>query len=78
MNLEAIADKGVKMKVAKVDEMKNLDRRATEEFGISQDLLMENAGQAVYFVMLQEFGIKNNKFVVLCGEIGRASCRERV
>jgi len=67
MNLEAIADKGVKMKVAKVDEMKNLDRRATEEFGISQDLLMENAGQAVYFVMLQEFGIKNNKFVVFCG-----------
>jgi hydroxyethylthiazole kinase-like uncharacterized protein yjeF len=58
---------GVKMKVAKVDEMRDLDRRATEEFGISQDLLMENAGQAVYFVMLQEFGIKNNKFVVFCG-----------
>jgi len=55
------------MKVARMDEMRNLDRRATEEFGISQDLLMENAGQAVYFVMLQEFGIKNNKFVVLCG-----------
>jgi len=55
------------MKVAKVEEMKDLDRRATDEFGISQDLLMENAGQAVYFVMLQEFGIKNNKFVVFCG-----------
>jgi len=55
------------MKVAKVDEMKDLDRRATEEFGISEALLMENAGQAIYFVMLQEFGIKNNKFVVLCG-----------
>jgi len=55
------------MKVARVDEMKDLDRRATEEFGISEDLLMENAGQAVYFVILQEFGIKGNKFVVLCG-----------
>jgi NAD(P)H-hydrate epimerase len=55
------------MKVARVDEMKNLDRRATEEFGISEDLLMENAGEAVYFVMLQEFGITDNKFVVLCG-----------
>jgi len=55
------------MKVAKVGEMQDLDKRATEEFGISQDLLMENAGQAVYFVVLQEFGIKNNKFVVLCG-----------
>jgi hydroxyethylthiazole kinase-like uncharacterized protein yjeF len=55
------------MKLARVDEMRDLDRRATEKFGISQDLLMENAGQAVYFVMLQEFGIKNNKFVVFCG-----------
>ena len=55
------------MKVAKVDEMKDLDRRATEEFGISEDLLMENAGQAVYFVISQELGIKDSKFVVFCG-----------
>jgi NAD(P)H-hydrate epimerase len=51
------------MKVARVEE----NRRATEEFGIAQDLLMENAGQAVYFVMLQELGIKDRKFVVFCG-----------
>ncbi len=55
------------MKVARVEEMRTLDRRATEEFGIAQDLLMENAGQAVYFVVLQELGIKNRKFVVFCG-----------
>jgi len=55
------------MKVARVAEMRELDRRATEEFGISEDLLMENAGEAVYFVMLQEFGIKGRKFVVFCG-----------
>jgi NAD(P)H-hydrate epimerase len=55
------------MKVARVDEMKELDRRATEEHGISEDLLMENAGEAVYFVISQELGIKNNKFVVFCG-----------
>jgi hydroxyethylthiazole kinase-like uncharacterized protein yjeF len=67
INLVSISSKGVKMKVAKVDEMKDLDRRATEEFGISQDLLMENAGLAVYFVISQELGIKNNKFVVFCG-----------
>jgi NAD(P)H-hydrate epimerase len=47
--------------------MRNLDRGATEEFGISQDLLMENAGQAVYFVILKELGIKDKKFVVFCG-----------
>ena len=55
------------MKVARVDEMRDLDRRATDEFGISQDLLMENAGQAVYFVISQELGTKNNKFVIFCG-----------
>jgi len=57
----------VKMKVSTVDEMGNLDKAATEGFGISQDLLMENAGQAVYFVILKEFGIKNKEFAVFCG-----------
>jgi len=55
------------MKVSKVKEMRNLDRSAMDEFGISQDLLMENAGQAVYFVILKEFGVKNKKFAVFCG-----------
>ena len=55
------------MKVSTVAQMRNLDRSATEEFGISEDLLMENAGEAVHFVMLKEFGIKNKKFVVFCG-----------
>jgi len=58
------------MKVARVEEMRTLDRRATEEFGIAQDLLMENAGQAVYFVMLQELGIRDRKFVV-------SDCRQK-
>ncbi len=55
------------MKVSTVTQMGNLDKSATEEFGITQDLLMENAGQAVYFVILKEFGIKNKKFAVFCG-----------
>lgn len=55
------------MKVAKVAEMKELDNRATAEFGISQELLMENAGQAVYSVVSQEIGVRGNRFVVLCG-----------
>ncbi len=66
-NWDLTASKGVKMKVARVAEMKDLDRRAADEFGVSEDLLMENAGQAVYFVILQELGIKNNRFAVLCG-----------
>jgi NAD(P)H-hydrate epimerase len=55
------------MKVSTVAQMRNLDKSAMEVFDISQDLLMENAGQAVYFVILKEFGIKNKKFVVFCG-----------
>jgi len=55
------------MKVLTVAQLGNLDKAATEGFGISQDLLMENAGQAVYFVILKEFGVKNKKFAVFCG-----------
>ncbi len=55
------------MKVAKVREMRELDTRATEEFGLSQEILMENAGGAAYFVILKEFGVKDKKFVILCG-----------
>jgi len=55
------------MKISTVAQMGNLDKSATEEFGIADDLLMENAGQAVYFVILGEFGIKNKKFAVFCG-----------
>ncbi|MCK4464514.1 MAG: NAD(P)H-hydrate epimerase, partial [Bacteroidales bacterium] len=55
------------MKISHVDEMRNLDRRAIEEYGIVQEILMENAGQAAYSTILKEFGIKNKKFVTFCG-----------
>lgn len=55
------------MKVSTVAQMRNLDKSATEVFDISQNLLMENAGQAAYFVILSEFGIEDKRFVVFCG-----------
>jgi hydroxyethylthiazole kinase-like uncharacterized protein yjeF len=55
------------MKVSTVSEMRELDRRAIEEFGVAAELLMENAGQAVYFALLNEFGIEGKRFVVFCG-----------
>ena len=58
---------GEEMKVSRVAEMRNLDRRATDDFGITQELLMENAGEAAYFVILKEFGVKGKRFVVFCG-----------
>lgn len=55
------------MKVSGVSQMRGLDRTAIEKFGIREELLMENAGHAAYFVLLKEFGIKEQKFVVFCG-----------
>jgi len=55
------------MKISRVSEMRALDRTAIEQFDIKEELLMENAGEALYFVLLQEFGIKDKKFLVFCG-----------
>jgi len=55
------------MKVSNVNEMRELDRTAIETYGIREELLMENAGDAVYFVILNKFSIKNKCFIVFCG-----------
>jgi len=55
------------MKVSTVEEMRNLDKNAINNFGIPQEFLMENAGQAAYFVILREMGIQNKTFAVFCG-----------
>jgi len=55
------------MKVSSVSEMRRLDKTATEKFGIQEEILMENAGEAASFVLLDRFGIKGKKFVVFCG-----------
>jgi NAD(P)H-hydrate epimerase len=55
------------MKISHVNEMREMDSRAIKEYGITQEILMENAGQAAYFSILKEFGIKNKNFVTFCG-----------
>ena len=55
------------MKVSKVAEMRELDRKAVEDFGITTEILMENAGEAAYFVIQKELGIENKRFIVFCG-----------
>ncbi|MEJ2589113.1 MAG: NAD(P)H-hydrate dehydratase [Deltaproteobacteria bacterium] len=55
------------MKVSQVSEMRALDRAAIEQFGIEEELLMENAGEATYFVILTRFGVKNKRFAIFCG-----------
>ena len=55
------------MKVSRVSEMRALDRAAIEQYGIREELLMENAGQAAYFVLLNKLGVRGRRFVVFCG-----------
>jgi len=55
------------MKVSRVEEMKNLDKSATQKFAISQEFLMENAGLATFSVILNEFGARDKKFLIFCG-----------
>lgn len=45
-----------------------MDRMAVEKYGISHMQLMENAGHAVYFVILQHYGdVKGKRFVIFAG-----------
>ncbi len=39
------------MKVSRVAEMRRLDRKAVGEFGITTKILIENVGEAAYFVI---------------------------
>ncbi len=55
------------MRVATVDEMRELDRRAVSEHSIPELVLMENAGHGAFFVALREIGVGGKSFVVLCG-----------
>ncbi len=56
------------MKVSNVTQMRRMDRQAIERYGIFEDLLMENAGHAVYFMILEKFPfLRGKRFTVFCG-----------
>ena len=55
------------MKVSSVAEMRALDREAIEGFGIPEELLMENAGEAACAVLRREVGVAGKSFVIVCG-----------
>ncbi len=54
------------LKVVSVDEIRRLDSKAVE-MGIDHQLLMENAGHAVYFIILREYGVFRRRFAVIAG-----------
>ncbi|MCF8063429.1 MAG: NAD(P)H-hydrate epimerase, partial [Deltaproteobacteria bacterium] len=55
------------MRISTVQEMRNLDKTAVESYGIPEQILMENAGEAAYFVLLTRFGLHGRPFLVFCG-----------
>ncbi|MFW6137697.1 MAG: NAD(P)H-hydrate dehydratase [Spirochaetota bacterium] len=55
------------MKVASVEQMRSMDQAAVGQYGISQELLMENAGHAAYLVIMKELGFDSLRFCIVCG-----------
>ena len=54
------------MKVCRVSEMRAMDRTAIEDFGICEELLMENAGRAAFDVLRREVGVRDRRFLIVC------------
>jgi NAD(P)H-hydrate epimerase len=55
------------MKVSSVSEMREMDRKAGERFGISEEILMENAGRAAFAVLSREWGVTGRRYAIFCG-----------
>ena len=55
------------MKIATVSEMRAMDRQAVEQYGISELILMENAGIAASTVLSNHVKIRHKTFLVFCG-----------
>lgn len=55
------------MKVSSVEQMRAMDRQAGKKLGISEEILMENAGQASFQVLSREWGGAGRRYVIFCG-----------
>jgi len=55
------------MKISRVQEMRDADALAISKFGITQEILMENAGQAAFFAIQKSVEIKGKNILIFCG-----------
>lgn len=55
------------MKVSQVDQMRAMDHAAIEEYGIPEEILMENAGHAAFTVLEKMGPIQSRRFMIFCG-----------
>lgn len=57
------------MKTVTALQMAEIDRRAQEEYGVSQDELMESAGKSVFEEMCSDLGpLEGKNIAILCGK----------
>jgi ADP-dependent NAD(P)H-hydrate dehydratase / NAD(P)H-hydrate epimerase len=63
-----VYQKGSSMKIADSYHMRELDRMTIEDTGIPGEVLMENAGQAVFRTLSEEIeDLHHHRIVILCG-----------
>ena len=55
------------MKVCTVQQMRAMDKRAIDHYGIPEPVLMENAGLAAYRVLIDRWGPPQGRTLVCCG-----------
>jgi len=55
------------MKIARVAEMQKMDQEAIQKYKIKEELLMENAGLAVYQFIAKTLRVKGSHFLIFCG-----------
>lgn len=55
------------MKISSVAQMRQMDRRAMDEHGIPELLLMESAGLAAVQVVAKHFAVRGQRWLILCG-----------
>ena len=56
------------MKVVDTEKIRELDKKAQEEFEIDSQILMENASLSVVASLIKEFScIKENRYLIFCG-----------
>lgn len=56
-----------RIKVCSVAEMRRIDEYAQSVYGVDHRILMEDAGTAVYSVVLENIGVYGKKFLVVAG-----------
>jgi hydroxyethylthiazole kinase-like uncharacterized protein yjeF len=55
------------MKIASADEIRLMDRQAIDNLGITEEILMENAGLAAFSLLRSKIGVRGRKFTIFCG-----------